>query len=242
MSSSPVFKRVCLSIGLLGVIATFFLNCGKAGFSSQASVKMDTEDFTQLQTDDDPVITSKETIVTAYEPILADRHYIRSVFVSTFGPAADTVDQTRAYLNALDHGAPCSVYGDHLQPNASGVYVTADASETCSRTTLNRTVAQINPKPTVSRQALLSKACSDLVTSDITLGVAIGKIDSTVAVPEASKANVLKAFRLFYRMRGAPHDGLLESLQVMAPSTGATKESWRQVINTVCASGLWQVL
>jgi hypothetical protein len=227
----------------MGGIAVFFTNCGRTGFQSDLSSmgKLETEVVTIEPEDQNPAIETKNTITTSYEPLLADRRYIKSVFNDVFGPTSDSVDATRAHLNALEHGSPCSVYADHSAPNSSGVYARADAMETCSRTTLSRTVAVVNPKPTVSRQALLSKACSDLVSNDTTLAVAMKKISSE-AVPASTRANVRKAFRLFYRMRNDPHEGLLDSLQVMVPATGATKENWRQVINAVCASGLWEVM
>lgn len=221
------------------VLSVMLSSCG---YNALQAKKISAQEDTLIQTavPGTTAIPVPKTVKTTYEPILADRRYLASVFTSVFGPTALSVDSSRNHLNATQNGSPCSVYGVHNKVNGSG-YAVSDAVENCSRTTVNRTGAPVNPKPTVSRQADLAHACSDLTTNNTTLTYALKQI-STEAVPEASRENVLKAFRLFYRYRPDPHEGLLESLQVMVPPQGATREHWRVLINTVCASSLWQVL
>jgi hypothetical protein len=238
-----MFNRKRAQILLMSIVASVlvleFQNCAKAKTSEYASLQGDDFNSTLGDKDPDPVVDEK--VSTTFEPILTDRRYLKSVFTDVFGPRALAIDSTRTTTNALVHGDPCSVYEDQLTKDAKGVYVRADAMETCSRVSILLTVAPINPKSSVTRQALLTHACSDLTNNNITFDFALKKI-SADGLPAPTDANINKAFRLFYRFRSDPSQKLVESLKVMIPPTGATKDNWRILLNTVCASGYWQVL
>lgn len=184
----------------------------------------------------------KEKIRTPHDPILADRFYLKSLIEDVFGPRAAAVDSSRSFLNALDHGSACSIYTDHnIYEEAGKRWVPADRMEVCGVRSTALLAAQVNPKSTVTRQALLTRACSDLTTDENTLTHALGRI-SPDAVPRADRENMLKLFRLFYRDKSDPADRLLESLRVIFPAAGAGRDHWRVALFTVCASSYWQVL
>jgi len=217
-------------------------NCGKIGESST-----DQASFTSLTTDpikpidpDKPIITPVPKVQTAYQPILADRIYLTNLLKDIFGPTAMNVDTTRTDLKFQDHGSPCSFYVNHNVKNTAGNFVEHSLMERCSRVSPDLLTAPLNPKATVTRQALLTHACSDLVMNQTTFNVALSKIGT--GIPVGSEANVLKAYRLFYRSQPDPHKGLLESLMVMIPATGATGNDWRVVLNAICTSGYWQAI
>jgi hypothetical protein len=223
--------------------AAGFQNCGRDGFSSADSASVESLETIQDPGDHDPDPELVEKSYTHYEPLLADRFYLKSLFIDVFGPTAVSVDSTRTYLNSSDHGSPCSIYEDQNTFNsATGKWAQADPMEACSRTSPALLSAQVNPKATVTRQALLTHACSDLTTNAGALDHALARISPSATVPEPTRDNILRAFHLFYRQRPAPQEGLMDALTVMFPPTGVTKEHWRTVIYTLCASGYWQVL
>lgn len=192
----------------------------------------------------DPVVvvpTPKQTLKTQSMPILADRFYLVSLFKDVFGPTALATDTTNTYLRAQDHGSPCLVYAHHSKHNASGALIENNPQDRCALTSTDLTSAPINPQATVTRQVLIAHACSDLVNNGTTLNYALSRIQAT-GIPAATEANVLKAYKLFYKVGAEPHRGLTESLLVMLPQTGVTANHWRVVINTICSSGFWQAI
>lgn len=184
-----------------------------------------------------PMPTKQETNA---ELILVDRYYLKSLFEDVFGPQAGSVDTAKVFSDALTHGSPCSVYEDHRELKSNGTLSRADSMQACSMSSVNRTQARVNPNGTVSRQALIARACSDLVTNNTTLKYALAKI-ANVAVPEPTRENIKTAIELFYRNGPDPDEGLIESLQLMF-SLPAKIDDWRGVLYTVCVSPQWQVL
>lgn len=226
----------------LGLAASLFQNCGMNGFENVVFLSDSQFSLSSHEPGGYHGQINSEKVRTTYEPILADRYYLKSLLEDIFGPTASTTDSTRAYLNAIDHGSPCSVYEDHYTYNSAGTRILANPMESCGRGSGAFLVAQVNPKITVTRQALITRACSDLVTTTATLSFALKRISGSSALPEPNEENTLKLFHLFYREKPAPHPGLVESLLVMFPPDNVTREHWGSAIFTVCASGFWQVL
>lgn len=225
----------------LAVLLSAAVGCGKfEGSASRASYNnLSAADLTP---DPELPTPNKTTTQTTYLPVLADRKYLTNLLVDIFGPNAIKADTTRTDLRNQDHGSPCSIYVNHnVHDTAKGTIVEADRSERCSRASADHLSASVNPQATVTRAISLAHACSDLVTNNATLNHALSRIQAS-GIPAPTSANVLKAYRLFYRVGAEPHKGLLESLLVMLPPTDVTKDHWRVVLNTICSSGFWQAI
>jgi hypothetical protein len=142
----------------------------------------------------------------------------------------------------MEFGSPCSMYESYYQ-TANGKKTLANDMENCGVTSSVRLNTTVNPKASVSRQALLTRACSDWTKNDTTLKFALKKISSE-AIPVSSRENLERAYALFYRGKPDPSPSLVDSLQIIAnsPSGAASLNSWRSVLFAICASNYWQVL
>ncbi len=240
-----MLKSVTYRTGLLLILIAClspFQNCGfEQGFQSRDLMSNATGTIIEHRLEDHDVVDKKEKTATQYEPILADRFYLQSLFTDIFGPLAASTDSARIRINTTEFASPCSLYEDqNTFDSTKNQWVRADSAEACGRGLLN--AAQVNPKPTVSRQALVTRACSDLSSDSKTLDYALKRISNASAIPIPSEENIERLFHLFYRGKPAPQPGLIESLLVMFPKEGVTKDHWSKVIFTVCASSLWQIL
>jgi hypothetical protein len=238
-----MYKIKSSLLALFGLLLmTQFQNCAPPSEMRAASEMKPVEGLKQLDLEKDPVVVKPATQKTHYDPLLADRRYLISLFTDVFGPKAVNVDSTGTRFLTQEHGSPCSIYRTHNQYDAkTGKWVEADVVERCSTNATAFLSAPLNPTPTVSRQALLTHACSDLTSNDTTLGYALKKI-SNDRVPASTSANVIKAYRLFYRDKKDPQASLTDSLLVMLPLDQPAKDDWRNVMFTICASGFWQIL
>lgn len=193
------------------------------------------------------VVTATQTKASVVQPILANRIYLDSLFTNIFGPSARSVNTSSSsglsmQSDGTNHGSPCSVYENYSFINSSGVKVQVDSINTCSIASESLLSAHAIPDATVTRQALLLKACSELTTSDTTLNYALAQINSP-GIPSASAANVLIAFHLFYRTQPDPSSAVEQSLLALFPTPSApTLDNWRDLLYTVCISSFWQVL
>ena len=235
-----MFKRKYLFFIAVSMPVLFYVNCGKMeqgvvdkSFNSVGEQRPDNRDPEPV-----PEPPPKET---SYEPVLADRIYLKSLLEDVFGPTAMAVDTNNVDQNAAEFGSSCSIYGDY-NIFENGQWVRADVSEVCGNSSAAYVSAPRNPKVTVTRQALLSKTCSDLISRNDTMTFALKRIDSARAVPQKNKNNVIKAYHLFYRDKPAPDQPLIDSLMVMLPDSGVNANHWRVVLNAVCLSNYWQVL
>jgi hypothetical protein len=239
MSKRIVSLTVYFSI--LSVLLTQTQNCAKVGdmASGQAEFKS-LSPGPIAPVEPSPVIPGKTVVQTNYQPVLADRVYLTNLLKDIFGPTAMSADSTRTDLKFQDHGSPCSFYRNHNIKKADGTYAEASVMDRCTRISPDLLTAPLMPKATVTRQALLTHACSDLVTNATTFAYALKKVGN--GVPAANEANILKAYRLFYRSHPEPHKGLVESLLVMLPPAGVTANDWRVVFNAICSSSYWQAI
>ena len=246
--------RILLLFSVLSILIIPFQNC-KVAFDSAHLESV--EEKSESDVFEEPVIVDpknpddpdpnedhglRKTTETTYQPVLADRYYLRSLFTNIFGPSAEAVDSTKLTNNALDHGSPCSLYENQYVYNASNGKKTAMfAMRACAGNSPNYLIAFVTPKVTVSRQALISRTCSDLTNNTTTLKFALSRISSE-AIPAGTDENVLKLFRLFYVTHPDPDEDLIKTLSYMLPTQGATLDQWRTLIYTVCISGHWQIL
>jgi hypothetical protein len=234
-----IIRTSIVTLALL-LLATQTTACGKMEMATDQQSFKASE--VKTVTIDPGVVTPKPTVKTSYQPILADRYYLVSLFKEVFGPNATIADSTNTSVRFQDHGSPCSIYTYHSKMNAAGTgKVENSPMDRCAATSADLTAAPMNPQATVTRQVLIAHACSDLVANAATFKYALSKIQPT-GIPAATEANVLKAYRLFYRVGAEPHKGLTESLLVMLPQKGVTADHWRVVFNTICSSGFWQAI
>lgn len=226
-----------------GVALLPFQNCGESFELSEelhleSSIDKSEQHFMEGH---DPIIETQK-VETRYETLLVDRHYLQALFNDIFGPSTQSAMTVKIFDNAAEFGSACAPYQTYTQHNpVTGKRTAAADSVVCRRTLNEFLTAPVNPKGTVTRQSLITRTCSDLTTNNTTLNYALKRISSE-AIPAASNENVLKLFNLFYRDKGDPSQGLLDSLLVMLPPSDVTKEHWRLVIYTVCISNYWQVL
>lgn len=238
-----MFKRsqfiIFGSLTLMSSTALLFQNCSAnfAAVDKQKQLSSLSIDIDELEV---PVAVEKSE--TSFQPVLADRYYLKSLLESVFGPSASNVDTAKNLTDFQINGSPCNFYEDHSQSKDSrGAKVRAVAMEACALNSSNRLSSQTNPLPTVTRQAKIVRACSDLTTNATTSSFAFKKISSK-SIPEATEANIKTAFELFYRNNSDPDQGVLDSLRMMLTADAPTADEWRTVLYTICISPQWQVL
>lgn len=245
--------RFILLFAICTVVILPFQNC-KGGFES-AQISSDSLDLgsEEIPTDNEPDPTQPVpdtgqthglpvVTETSYEPILADRYYLHALFNNIFGPRTDFVDSTKVAINALEHGSACSLHEDYkAYDKTTKKYARVDTMKICDPRGASLLIAQVNPKGTVTRQSLITRACSDLTTNVVTLNYALKRI-STDTIPAATQENVVTLFKLFYRSQPEPKPALYDAMLSSLPPQNVTIEDWRSLIYTVCISGHWQIL
>ncbi len=234
----PKQKIAAVALSIL-LILMGFQNCAQENAFQSAAIN--SLEMQSIEPDilPPPEEHKKTEVVTTYETILADRYYLKSLFEDVFGTTAGTKDSTRLFLNAMDFGSPCSVHESYFKAGRALV----NTMENCGPSSTNRIAASLTPKTTVIRQALVTRACSDLTKDAVTLAFALKKIEPAGGAPKVTSANLLAAYRLFYRGKPDPHQGLIDSLAIIANSNGGPSlQSWGSTLFTVCASGHWQTL
>lgn len=230
------------AVAALILIALQTVACAKMeNATDQASYKKTTA--TVLPPDPVVVVpTPKPTVKTPSKTVLVDRFYIVNLFKDVFGPKALLAQSIRVDVRPQDLGSACSVYSYYFKINpVNGAPIENDPRERCSATSPDLTSPAVIPQATVTSQVLIAHACSDMVNNATTMNYALSRIQAS-GVPAATEANILKAYRLFYKVGAEPHKGLTDSLLVMLPQTGVTADHWRVVINTICSSGFWQAI
>lgn len=226
----------------LPVVATllFFQNCDlDSKFKSNQTESPRVVSLQEVSLPDShPVEVEAKPQPTTYDLILADRYYLQSLFEDVFGDRAIDVDSNKIFLNAVEFGSPCEMYNSYLDADRKLV----DAMENCGISSSTRVTASVLPKPSVSRQGLLTRACSDLVQNPKTMRHAIRRIASR-GIPAATDANIIKLYKLFYRGKPEPTEGVRQSLKLILDyGGGPTFSTWRSAIFTVCTSSYWQVI
>ncbi len=185
-----------------------------------------------------------ETIETTFEPLLSDRRYTKALLEDVFGPTASLVEGTGIGRNAVEFGAPCSVYENYNVLNSRGTLVPADPDN--AGCVLNPSPAVLGanlvPRATVVRQAMLLKACTNLVLNADALTHALHKISPSEALPQPTAANVRSLFRMFYAESAEPSAEIVQALQTMMDPQHMSAASWQAPIYSVCSSNYWQVL
>jgi hypothetical protein len=248
MKKSLASRRVVgIGISLVALLVTgSFQNCAESGMFSASSERGAAESVEVEMNHEDHYVplSLKAEEDTKSEALLADRYYIRSLLEDIFGPAAQSTASSRALMtNVQVNGSPCSLYEDHRQVNPADVtkLIRADFMQVCSNASADRVNGQVLPKVTVTRQALIAVACSDLVASNQAMGYAFSKF-SKAEVPPATDENLLAAVNLFYRNGPEPDQGLMDSMREMFSPAGATLDDWRGLMYAICVSPQWQML
>lgn len=233
-------------ISVIGGLA-LFQNCGKNGAQMTGLSSVAASRAIDVVPPEHPPVEGEIASKTTYEPLLADRYYLQSLFTDVFGPGAQTLIEraggARLFTDVGNNGSPCGAYQHHAKLNGSGALVSANPMEVCTIRSVNRLTGRVNPNPTVSRAAQIARACSDLTANDSTLRFALSRIGAVQPdLPLPTEENLIAVFHLFYRNSGEPTPAVLQSLALMLTPGATTMDEWRSVIYTVCASSHWQVL
>ncbi len=243
---SRAIKYKILTLGALSLLMTQFQNCSASAFESKMGtfvlkfVEIVMPPDEEVHNPPDDMLAEPET---TYAPILADRYVIQSILQNIFGPSALSKDSVQVYYNAQEFGGPCSIYIDHKKYNSSkDKWEQVEKAESCSRSSANLLIAQINSTATVTRQGLLNRTCSDLTSDETTFSYALNVISGNGSLPEPTEENIKKLVSSFYQIGPEPSQEIVDSLKVMFPLQDFAASHWRNAIYTVCVSSHWQVL
>lgn len=185
---------------------------------------------------------------TTSQALIADRAYVDAALAEIFTNGADNAMITNTVVNNVSaFGTPCSVYTDYAtstrNSNGQEVESRVDSSTRCS-VDVQSMNAPINPDSQVTREAYLSYSCEQLIENTTTMDNGLRKIASTApaTLPQASDANILKLFSLFYRYKPAPQQGFFQAMRVLFANVNApTRDEWKAAFYTLCVSGHWQL-
>lgn len=240
-----------LPIALAGSLLIVFQNCAKSIESTEVPTEVDAITALHVDHEHGTVETMQKTDVeTRSDDLMSDRVLLMAQLTAVFGPATATADDDGIRTNLSVFGSPCSLYENYLweTKDSSGktIQTAGDPLRPCTaNNSANALKATLYPQASVVRQGVLEHICLKLATTTTTLRFALAQIDSA-HTPEPTAANVLKAFRLFYRNAPEPPESLIASLQVMMP--GVTEgnptedKDWSPVFHTICVSSGWQLL
>lgn len=184
---------------------------------------------------------------TTSQALVADRAYVDSALAEIFNNGNDLNIINNSVVNNVNaFGTPCSIYMDYATStrNANGQEneTRFDSGTRCAVDTQSLN-APINPDSQVTREAYLSYTCESLIENTAAMDNGLRRIASTApaVLPQATDANILKLFSLFYRYKPAPQAGFFQAMKVLfANSNAPTRDEWKAAFYTLCVSGHWQ--
>lgn len=232
---------------LVGITATtmFFQNCGMSMQQDDfGSTGIDVVNTSAVHTDrdHDPQKFAADKIEVRAKDLIAGRSLLVKQLTGVFGERVAVLDKDKISRDARNFGGPCSMYEHYNYVTTTGVLASADPNANCqSSNSASALRASLYPETSTIRQGTMEHLCRALTADKTARQVALKKL-SADGKPKATKENVLKAFRMFYRSAPLPPDPVLESMQVMMPSENVTEEQWTPVLFTLCVSPGWQVL
>jgi hypothetical protein len=160
---------------------------------------------------------------------LANRTQLGSILTSIFGPSVKPDTDSMIVNNGFHFGGACDAYS-------------ADAA--CGAGTLPNPI----PLPITSREALLSRICERIASTDTAIQYAAGQVLGSTGDPMSARpgpADILKSYDLFFPGATAPTE-IVSSLNVVvqtAQTNGyAPLESWRFLFLSECLMPEWQIL
>lgn len=210
------------------------LDFGSQGLTSQ------TVDTDHKDRDHDPRPFREDKIEVSAKDLIADRVLLINQLMSIFGTRVGSLDKDKIAVDLRNFASPCSA---HEQYNylKDGKIVNA-GFRTCAISNSAASMrASVYAETSTVRQGLMEHLCRALTADPNARSFALKQVAAN-GKPAATKDNLLKAFRLFYRSAPRPPDSVLESLQVMIGSEEATPAQWTPVLFTLCVSPGWQVL
>ncbi len=241
---------VLFPAGFVGLLILTFQNCARNIESKEIQTEVSAIEMAHVDRQHGLEIAEKAVVETRSEDLLSDRVLLIAQLSSVFGPGVPSLDEDGIQRDMTVFGSPCSLYENYLYEtkDATGkvVHATADISRPCA---MNNSAAALKatvyPQASVVRQGVLQHLCLKLATTPATVKFALKQIDAQ-KTPEPTSANVLKAFRLFYRSAPEPPEALIGSLQVLMPGISEDRPSedmdWSPVLHTICVSSGWQLL
>lgn len=234
-----------LTLALLGVCTVMmFQNCApgleQADFASEVltaqSIDVEHEDR-----DHDPTPFREDKIEVNAKDLIYDRVLLVNHLTSIFGTRVTALDKDNVATDMRNFASPCSPYEQYNYKNAKNA-IANSGFRTCTVTNSAASMkASLYAETSTSRQGVMEHLCRALSSDTTSRTFALRKIASD-GKPAGNKANVLKAFRLFYRSAPLPPDSVLQSMQVMLGREDVDAAAWTPVLFTLCVSPGWQVL
>lgn len=233
------------SMAFISLSLVSFMNCSRglqqAEFASEGPV-VQSVDIDHKDRDHDPTAFRHEKIETAAKDLIYDRVLLISHLKSVFGTRVATMDKDRIETDMRTFASPCSAYEQFNDYDEATKKIVNGNFRTCA---IGNSASSMKASPfaetSTSRQGTMEHLCRALTADTAARTFALKKLSSD-GKPAATKENILKAFRLFYRSAPVPPDSLLQSLQVMVGQEQATSAQWTPVLFTLCVSPGWQVL
>lgn len=230
---------------LLGVCTIMmFQNCApglqEAEFASEG-IFAQSIDVDHKDRDHDPTPFREDKIEVNAKDLIYDRVLLINHLTAIFGTRVTALDKDQIRADMRNFASPCSAYEQFNYLNANKKVASAGFRNCTIGNSAAAMKASLYPETSTSRQGTMEHLCRALASDNTARAFALKKLASN-GKPAATKENVLKAFRLFYRSAPLPPDSLLQSLQVMIGRQNAAPAAWTPVLFTLCVSPGWQVL
>lgn len=216
-----------------------YQNCSKNQLLNQeesADLSSTSDEYHQIHTDHGlPNIQKAETPGVDFKPILMDRLLLHSLFVDIFGDNAKLNSQMKTLISdKAVFGGICSIY-DNFKGSSQPE---KNCANSASASELGTTY---HPQANVLRTGKINELCMSLVSDPKNLSYALSKISNS-PIPENNSENIKKLFKLFYREKPDPHQGLIDSLSFILKKSNSDLNGWAQILTVTCVSSHWQVL
>lgn len=189
----------------------------------------------------------KPKFQTEVQPIYMSRMLTYNIYLKVFGPSVKNMLVERIAWAPAEMG---SAFSDYNKVVATVENCNANRSPyfRCRNETLD-TKAQPIAGSSATREGRRMIACKNSLANNNAVNFAFNQIqaNATIAAPPTlSRANLEKAFRLFFVTQPLPEEAFFDQLQIVVSSPGRTAaqraEGWKSAIFSLCLSPHWQVL
>lgn len=237
-------KKV-LALSLISVCTLMmFQNCAPGLEQAELPSIVTTKSVVDIGHEDrdhDPTPFREDKVEVSAKDLIYDRVLLMNHLTSVFGTRVDALDKDNVATDLRNFASPCSAYEQFNYKNSAGK-IANSGFRTCGISNNAASMkASLYAETSTSRLGVMEHLCRALTADATSRTFALRKIASD-GKPTGTKANVLKAFRLFYRSAPVPPDSLLQSMQVMLGRENVDAEAWTPVLFTLCVSPGWQVL
>lgn len=251
---SKTLKRVLILAFACGILATQFQNCAPANSGLEVNLSslgdedlpdepVDVIDQTHSDQNHGTEVPVVEKPALEQSRALLDRKAVYNLFVDVFGPGVESFGvMTTLKAEKAIMGSPCSLYDNFRSARAN--FGIDRAADPCANTdAANSMSAPLNPVGNVIQQAMINNVCQAAVATTSTFNYFLAQVRGSTgtSTPANTEENIRRMFHLFYRGKPAPHEALVQSLQIIVGHP-ATINGWKTAISTTCVSSHWQAL